>query len=135
MLARVAGSQVVTAAEVSLEECVKDDEEVPAPISCIDSFEVPTFRLRHVIGTIRELAAHDRLQGKLDREVEVIGEERLHRVDHFAAIRLESVRRVVVAVAEEQADEAVRQPVDDELDAWIVVDGAAAHERDPKAQS
>ena len=45
----------------------------------------------------------------------------------------ESVRRVVVAVAEEQADEAVRQPVDDELDAWIVVDGAAAHEARPES--
>jgi hypothetical protein len=74
------------------------------------------------------VAADDRLQRHLDGEVEVLGEERLDRLDHLAPVGLEGVGGVVVAVAEEEADELVGEAVEDVLEARVVVDAGAGHE-------
>ncbi len=58
----------------------------------------------------------------------MLREERLDRLDHLAAVALEGVGRVVVAVAEEDADEPVGEAVDRELQPRVVVDPGAGHE-------
>ena len=59
---------------------------------------------------------HDRLQRHLDGQVEVVGEQRLDVVDDLAAVGLEGVRRVVVAVTEEEPDAEVHEAVERQLE-------------------
>ena len=58
----------------------------------------------------------------------MLGEQRLNRLDHLAPVGLEGVRGVVVAVAEEDPDEPVGEPVDGQLQSRVVVNLGARHE-------
>src|SRR5690348_10720876 len=99
---RLLAQPVVAAAEGALEPDVEDDEEVAAA-------HLFHRQLRLAAGAVGPgggddgvgVAADDRLEGELDGEVEVLGEERLDGLDHLAPVGLEGVGGVVVAVAEE----------------------------------
>gem|GEM_PF-6111620 len=120
---------VVAAAEVVLEEHVEHDEQVAAA-------HLLELELRLAGGAVAPgdrhdgvaVAADERLQRDLDREVEVVGQQRLDAVDDLAPVGLECVRRVVVAVAEDQADREVDDPVEQELEARVAVGAGAGHE-------
>ena len=58
----------------------------------------------------------------------MVGEQRLELVDHVATVGLESVGRVVVPVVEQDPDPRVDDPVEDELQPWVVVRAAALAE-------
>ena len=58
----------------------------------------------------------------------MVGEQRLNGLDNLAPVRLERVRRVVVAMAEEDADPQVDDAVEGELKLRVVVDVRAANE-------
>ena len=120
---------VVAGAEVLLEPHVEDDEEVAAshlldlqlrlagpPVAPGDRDDGPA------------VAAHDRLQGQLDEDVEVRGDERLAAVDRRAPVGLERVRGVVERDAEQQPDEEVGQPVEPVLQPRVVDDAPAGDE-------
>src|SRR5262249_61227091 len=66
------------------------------------------------------VAADDRFEWNLDGEVEVRRQERTAALDHVGTIALERVRHVVVAHTKEHADEPVREPVHEELEAGRV---------------
>src|SRR3954468_23503064 len=122
-------SAVVATAEVVLEEDVQDDEQVAAA-------HLGQAQLGLAVGPIGPrdrqdrvgMAANDGLERQLDGQVEVVGEQRLDVLDHFAPVGLERVGRVVVAVPEEHADAGVDDPVDDELEPRVVHDLAAPDE-------
>ena len=99
-----------------------------APISWTLNFELPLARLRQRIGTSHRSAADDRLQREFDRQVEIVGEDRLDALDRLAPVGLEGVRRVIVAMAEEEPDPGVDDPVEDELAGRIVLNGSTGDE-------
>src|SRR5215212_2508112 len=124
---------VIAAAEMRLEERVEDDEEVAAA-------HLAQPELRLAPGAVRPgdrhdavvMAADDRLERHLDREVEVVRQQRLDVVDDLATVRLECIRRVVVAVPEEHADAEVHHAVDDQLQLRVVAHGRTGYETRPK---
>ena len=114
---------VVAAAQVVLEEDVEDDEQVAAAHLLDRELALPRGPVSPRDRDHREaVPADDRLQRDLDREVEVVGEQRLDRLDHLAPVGLEGVRGVVEAVAEEHPDEPVGEPVEHQLHPRVVVD-------------
>ena len=91
------------------------------PISVSFSLEVPCCRFVQRHGNDGELiAAYNRLEGYLNREVEVVGEQRLNLIDDVAPVGLERIRGVVISMLEEQPDTNVDNAVEDEFQAWIV---------------
>ena len=114
-------ADVVAAAQVVLQEDVEDDEQVAAAhlldreLALARGAVAPRDRDHG-----EAVAADDRLQRQLHREVEVVGEQRLDGLDHLAAVGLEGVRRVVEAMAEQDADEPVREPVQHQLGQRVV---------------
>src|SRR5256885_5889399 len=120
---------VVPAAQVMLEVDAEDDEEVAA--SHLADAEL-RFAERTIAPRNRDhgvaVPADERLQGKLNRQVEVIRQERLQVVDHLAPVRLEGVCRVVVSMPEEKPDAPVGQTIERELELGVVVDPAVRQE-------
>ena len=55
-------------------------------------------------------------------------EEWLGALDHLTPIGLEGIRRVVAAVAEEQPDAPVDDPVGDEFERGVALERGARHE-------
>ena len=92
---------VVASGQEPLEPDVQDDERVAAPHLLELELRPSGRAIRPGDREHRELVtARDCLERQLDRQVELIGQEGLRRLDYLAAVRLERVRRVVVAVTE-----------------------------------
>ncbi len=120
---------VVPPAQVPLEKDVQDDEGIAT--AHLVQRELRLALLAIAPGDRDDgiaVASHDRLQRDLDREVEVVREQRLNGLDHLAPIRLERVRRVVVAASKEDPDPPVGHAIEHELDPRVVVDRRAADE-------
>src|SRR5947208_9017464 len=125
---------VVPPAEMPLEPNVQDDERITAP-------HLLKPELRRTVLAVAPgdryhgevVTADDRLQRHLDREVEVIREQRLDLIDDVAPIGFERVSRVVIAVLEKEADARVHDAVHHKLEAGIVLGPAAVAE--PGAES
>src|ERR1700761_3227976 len=120
---------VIAAAENFLKPDIEHDEEV----ATAHLFHLQLRLAGGAVGPGRgddgeAVAADDGLQGQLDGQVEVLGEQRLDGFDDLALVCLEGVGGVVVAVPEEHPDELVGEPVDEELQRRIVVDVGAGHE-------
>src|SRR6202040_1763960 len=72
--------------------------------------------------------AYDRLQGKLDREVEVRRKKRAASVDHVAPVGFKGVSHVVELNAKQQSEKKVGGAVDDILHTRVVDDAATPDE-------
>src|SRR4051812_19182179 len=103
LLGRGRGALVISTAEILLQPNVKADKQIAAAHFLDLQFRSaaapvpPGNRNRRPT-----VAAHNRLQRNLDREVEMRGDQRLAPVDYFPPIRLESVSRVVELDPEEE---------------------------------
>src|SRR4051812_11060236 len=129
----LAGPVVVAAAEVMLQEDVEDDEQITAAhllqtqLGLAGGAVGPRDRDDGV-----GVAADHGLQWQLDGQVEVRRQQRPDVVDDLALVGLEGVGGVVVAVAEQQPDAQVDQPVERQLEGRVVVDLRAGHEPRPE---
>src|SRR5258706_12759714 len=61
------------------------------------------------------ITAHDRLEGQLDRQIEVRRDDRLNARNYFLTVALERICDIVEAEAEGQHDEPIRQSINDQL--------------------
>jgi hypothetical protein len=57
------------------------------------------------------VTAHDRLERELDRQVELLGEQRLDAGDYSPPVHFERIRNVIAGNAKQQLDELVAQSV------------------------
>ena len=126
---RLIGAFVIALAEVLLQPDVEANEEVAAahffyfqlwragaPVAPGDGERGPA------------KAADDGLERYLHRDVEMRGDERPAALDHFPAIGLKGVRRVVEFDAEKNFEEKVGQSIQEQFDLWIIDHASAFDE-------
>ncbi len=112
-----------------LDQAVEDGEQVGYALGCDVELRTPCGSVPPVVGHHGEArSVQQRLHRHLDGEVELAGDERLHTLDHLAPVALEAVAEVVVALAQQQGDEAIAQTIEHALHGRVVLDVGARNE-------
>ena len=121
-------SMVIAARKNLLKPEIQDDEQVPAAhLLQLQLGETslavgPTHR-DYVVG----VAADNRFERHLDREIEMRRDQRLNSLNHFATVTLKCIGDVVIAESEDHADEIVDDAIEEQFVLRIVDDLAASH--------
>src|SRR5207302_797089 len=71
---------------------------------------------------------HDRLQWQLDREIEVGREKRTTAVEGGLAVGFKCIGCVVERYLEQNADEEIREPIDNQFEPWVADNAATFYE-------
>lgn len=123
------GLFVIATGEVFFEPDVEDDEEVTAAHFFDFEFGDAVAAVAPRDGNDgKVVTADDGFEGQFDGDVEMRRENGADAIDDFFAVGFEGVRRVVEAVAEEEAHKGVGHAVHEELDRRVIDGAAALHE-------
>ena len=123
------GSFVITSAEVLLQPDIEADKKIAAahllnfqlrgsgpPVAPGDGERGPT------------KAPYDRLERYLHRDIEMRCNQRATTFDHFPAVGLEGVGRVIECDAEKDFEEKISEPIQEQFDLGVIDHASAFDE-------